>query len=71
MSEPSLLTVCLQAFTAVMVLLAILAGIMRLLINFFPEVKSGPDATVVAAINQAVHSVLPGATVSQIEEVRS
>ena len=70
MSEPSLLMVCLQAFTAVMTLLAILTGVMRLVIALFPEEKSGLDTAVVAAINQAVSTLIPGVTVTHIEEVR-
>ena len=70
MSELSLLTVCLQAFTAVMLLLATLTGVLRLLITLFPETKSGPDEALLAALNQAVQKVLPGATVTKIEEVR-
>ena len=70
MKETSLWMVCLQAFTAVMGLLSLLALIMRGLIVLFPEAKSRTDAAVVAAITQAVHTVLPGATVTQIEECR-
>jgi len=70
MDEPNLLTICLNAFVAVLVLLSILAGIIRLLITLFPEKEKSSEAVIASAINMAVQKVAPGATVSRIEEIR-
>lgn len=70
MEEPNLMLVCLNAFSAVMVLLSLLALAMRLLITLFPEKKTASDTSVHSAINLAVQQVLPGARVTRIEEIR-
>jgi hypothetical protein len=70
MSEPSLLMICMQAFMAVMVILFVLTGVLRLLIVLFPERKAEADSALMSAIAQAVQSVAPGATVTHIEEIR-
>lgn len=68
MTEPNLLTICLFAFSAVFLLLALLAGVMRVLTAVFPHRRDGPDAAVVAGIAAAAAAAYPGARVTHIEE---
>ena len=69
--QPDLLTVCIAAFFAVLLLLSVLAGAIRLLMALFPEREAGGlDPAVVAAINAAVTSAYPGMRVTKIEEKR-
>ena len=93
MDTPELWLLSVSAFTAVMLLLALLAVTIRLLTLAFPApaVAGGPrtagppvapsaagppagsgatDAAVLVAIHAAAQRVLPGARVSQVEEVR-
>ena len=70
MDEVNLLLVCLNAFVAVLILLSVLAGIMRLLIVVFPEQKSASDEAVASAIRLAVEQFMPGAGVAKIEEIK-
>ena len=70
MNEPTLWMVCLQAFAAVMLILFAMTGLLRLLITLFPENKPEADTALISAITKAVQSAVPGATVTQIEEIR-
>jgi hypothetical protein len=75
-AEPNLLIISITAFIAVIVLLAILAGVIRLLTTVFPagpeKVKGpeGPDAALLAAIHAASAHAYPGMRVTNIEETR-
>lgn len=71
MENPNLLLICLNAFAAVLGLLWVLAIALRGLIELFPE-KPAPqtDAAVAVAIVSAVNSLVPGARVTRIEEIR-
>ncbi len=79
MDQPALWLVALNAFAAVVVLLAVLAGAIRLLSVVFPE-RASPapttaaadaaamlDAPTLAAIQVAVQHALPGGRVVRIE----
>lgn len=76
MPEPALWTLSLQAFGAVVTLLALLAGAVHALTRLFPpppapsrtEASAGPDPFVVAAIHAAAQRAHPGARVTHIEE---
>jgi len=70
MDDTNLLMVCLNAFTAVMVLLSILALAMRLLTTLFPERKTASDAAVANAVKMAVQQMIPGASVVKMEEIK-
>ena len=70
MNEPTLWMVCLQAFAAVMVILFAMTGLLRLLITLFPENKPEADVALMSALTQAVQSVVPGSTITTIEEIR-
>jgi hypothetical protein len=71
MNEPNLMVVCITAFVAVVLLLALLAGVIRVLTAVFPEkVPEGPDAALVAALHAAAALAYPGTRVTGIEEVR-
>jgi hypothetical protein len=77
--QPALWLVALNAFAAVVVLLAVLAGAIRLLSVVFPE-RAAPatpapaptgtsvlDAPTLAAIQVAVQRALPGGRVVRVE----
>jgi hypothetical protein len=71
MAEPNLLVISLVAFTAVFLLLSLLAGIMTLLTTLFPvDDDDGPDAAVLAAITAAAGVAYPGLRVSGVKETR-
>jgi hypothetical protein len=67
MTEPNLLLICAAAFTAVVTLLSILAGLIRLLTALFP-VADGPDSALVAAITTAHARAFPSRAIKNIEE---
>jgi hypothetical protein len=69
--EPtSLFSICTIALAAVFVLLTFLAIAMHLITLLFPVRQPDLDPAVVAAITGVVASVIPGATVTNIEEER-
>lgn len=68
MNQPDLLVICGAAFTAVFLLLTLLAVVMRLLIEVFPERTSGIDSATLAAVTAAVAYAIPGAKITNIEE---
>ena len=70
MGSPDILTVCVSAFIAVFILLAVLSLVMRALIAVFPQLTSGSDVAVLAAVSGAVAAAFPGARISKIEEQR-
>jgi hypothetical protein len=70
MTEPNLFTISIFAFSAVFLLLASLAAIMRGLTALFPEKPSGPDVALVAAIASAATLAFPGTRITSIEENR-
>ncbi|MGB5063416.1 MAG: hypothetical protein WBQ37_06595 [Candidatus Competibacter sp.] len=84
MEEPNLFLICLNAFMAVIGLLAVLAGALRGLIELLPErpspVVAQPsrtatwqprtDTAVAVAIAAAANAIAPGARVTHIEEIR-
>lgn len=70
MTEPNLLIICAAAFLAVLLLLSLLAGLIRVLTAVFPAESAESDAPVIAAIHTAVARVYPGTRVTNIEEVR-
>ena len=69
MTDPNLLVVCAAAFTAVLVLLSLLAGVIRGLTALFPHVEPR-DTAVLAAIASAAASAYPGTKVTDIQEYR-
>ncbi|MBE2293788.1 MAG: hypothetical protein IAF00_02515 [Phycisphaerales bacterium] len=85
MEEPNLLVICLNAFAAVLILLTILSGALRGLIELFPErgdpnkeaqkftttaPQPGTDAAIAVAIATAANAIIPGARVTRIEEIK-
>jgi hypothetical protein len=70
MTEPNLLVISASAFAAVLVLLSLLAGIIRLLTAIFPADDQDGDAATLAAIATAVARAYPGRRVTKIEERR-
>ena len=71
MAVPDLLLVCVAAFTAVFVMLGVLALVMRALIALFPErATESIDAAVVAAVTAAASAAHPDSRIVRIEETR-
>lgn len=70
MDPTSLFLICTIALVAVFSLLSFLAITMHLITVIFPARKDVLDPAVVAAITGTVAAVIPGATVTNIEEVR-
>ena len=70
MHSNELLMICISAFAAVFVLLAILALLMRLIIVVFPEKKGVGDAAVVAAVTTVMQTLYPGTKVTKVEEIK-
>jgi hypothetical protein len=70
METPDLLMVCVSAFSAVFVLLALLAVVMRVLIAAFPETLAKADPAMLAAVSATVSAVFPGAKITRVEEER-
>lgn len=70
MNEPSLMIVCAAAFAAVLSVLALLAGLIRVLTLIFPHVEEEQDAAVLAAVTAAAAQAYPGARITNIQERR-
>ena len=70
MTEPSLLVVCAAAFAAVLFILSLLAGLIRVLTALFPHVEEASDTAVLAAITSAVAQTYPGTRITNIQEHR-
>jgi hypothetical protein len=69
MTETSLLVICIAAFIAVILLLSLLAGIIRVLTAIFPVVE-GTDAALIAAISAAAARAYPGTKITNIQEYK-
>jgi len=70
MQSNELLMICVSAFAAVFVLLAVLALLMRLIIVVFPEKKAVGDAAVIAAVTTVMQTLYPGTKVTKVEEIK-
>ena len=70
MEPTSLFSICTIAIVAVFALLSFLAITMHLITVLFPARTDVLDPAVMAAISGTVASVIPGARVTHIEEVR-
>ena len=70
MHSPELFTICISAFLAVFVLLAVLAIVMRLILVVFPAKKIVSDAAVVAAVSTVMQNIYPGTKVTKVEEIK-
>ncbi len=70
MGSLDLLNMCVAAFSAVFLLLALLALVMRLIIVAFPHKTTGTDAAVFAAVATALSTVYPGTRITKIEEIK-
>ena len=71
MGPPNLLMICVSSFAAVFLLLALLALVMKILTNVFPEkVKDKLDAAMLAAISASMSVVYPRTKITKVEQVR-
>ena len=70
MASLELLFICISAFIAVFVLLAVLALVMRVIIILFPGRTAAAEAVVYAAVASAISTVYPGTKITKIEELK-
>ena len=70
MPTPELWLICIMAFSAVALLLTILAGLMRLILIAFPRKEETTDAMMLAAVATVVTNLYPGARITRVEEIR-
>ncbi len=70
MGSAELLVICVSAFVAVFVLLAVLAAIMRLIIIVFPQKTGVGDTAVLAAVASVAASLYPGTKITKVEEIK-
>lgn len=70
MEDPNLIVVCAVAFVIVLTLLSVLAALIHLITLIFPEKTDETDQAVLAAIHTAVSTSIPGAKVTNIEEIK-
>jgi hypothetical protein len=70
MDDVNLIFISLIAFSAVMILLSLLAGMIHLITTLFEEKAERIDSPLVAAIGASVASVLPGAKVLENKELK-
>ena len=70
MEDPNLVVICAWAFAAVLILLSVLATLIHIITLVFPEKTDETDKAVLAAIHTAVSTTIPGAEVTNIEEIK-
>ncbi|MFT4590283.1 MAG: hypothetical protein ACI9VS_004338 [Candidatus Binatia bacterium] len=70
MEDPNLVVICAWAFAAVLILLSVLATLIHIITLVFPEKTDETDQAVLAAIHTAVSTTIPGAKVTNIEEIK-
>ena len=70
MPTQDLLTISTIAFGAVLFLLALLAGIIRLITIVFPARDAESDTVLVAAVTSVYSALYPGTKLTTMEEVR-
>ncbi len=66
----NLWSICITAFISVFVVLTVLAGVMQAIAALFPTKQQESSAAYVAAITSTVPTLIPGARVTRIEEVK-
>lgn len=70
MASANLVVVCISAFAAVFLILAVLAILMRLITAIFPQRDSGADAAIIAAVTSTMSTIYPNSRITNIEERR-
>jgi Co/Zn/Cd efflux system component len=70
MGSLDLVYICASAFTAVFLLLTVLAIMMRIIIAMFPPKDTTSDSAVIAAIATVASNIYPGTKISNIEELK-
>lgn len=69
MTSPDFLTICVVAFTAVFIILILLALMMILIIRFFPHRESSDEPVYIAALSAVIRSHFPDKKIQKIEEL--
>ena len=70
MESLDLLAICASSFTAVFLLLTLLALVMRLIIVLFPEEEAVGDVVPIAAVSTVMQTLYPGTKITKIEELK-
>jgi len=70
MGSLELLFICVSAFIAVFVLLAVLALVMRVIIVLFPQSTAEADTAVLAAMATVAATFYPGTKITKVEEIK-
>ena len=70
MASPDLFAICITAFAAVFLLLILLAVVMSIITAVFPQVHLAVSATHLAAITGTFQSLISGAKITRVEEVK-
>lgn len=70
MESINLLVICALAFSAVFILLVVLAAVMRLILSIFPQRVEESDTAVFAAITSLASSLYPGTLITKVEEIK-
>lgn len=69
MNDPNLLVVCIASFSAVLIILSILAIIMHFLLIIFPvKDQNEEDTAIIAAITTAYNRQFPDTRITNIGE---
>jgi hypothetical protein len=70
MTSPELLWICVTAFAAVGVILAVLAAIMRLILVVFPQTEEeATDPMVIASVATVLQTLYPGTKITKVEYI--
>jgi hypothetical protein len=70
MGSLDLLLICSLSFLSVFFVLSLLAVVMRLITEIFPQRRSDMDTTVYAAISATAAEHFPGTRITKIEELK-
>jgi hypothetical protein len=71
MESIDLWLICVIAFSAVFVLLVVLAAVMRLILSVFPQLQmEEADTAMIAAVSSLASTLYPGNTITKVEEIK-
>lgn len=71
MESIDLWLICVIAFSAVFVLLVVLAAVMRLILSVFPQLQmEETDTALIAAVSSLASTLYPGNIITKVEEIK-
>lgn len=68
MGNSDLISICISAFLAVVILLSLLAMMIRLITLIYPKQEETQDAAVIAAISSTYAALFPESKITKIGE---